>query len=85
MEVKIKKLDDNAVIPFYAKHGDAGMDLTAISIEYDKKYDRYIYHTGLSFEIPEGYVMLLFPRSSNCKTDAYLPNSVGVVDSKLFI
>ena len=31
MKVKIKKLVDNAVIPYYAKPGDAGLDLTAIS------------------------------------------------------
>ena len=81
MNIKIKKLNDNAVIPSYAKNGDMGMDVTAISIEYDKKIDCYIYHTGLAFEIPEGYGMLIFPRSSNRKTNYYLANSVGVLDS----
>jgi dUTP pyrophosphatase len=36
MIVKIKKLHENAVIPFYAKPGDAGLDLTAISESWDK-------------------------------------------------
>lgn len=81
MEVKIKKLSDNAVIPAYAHDTDAGLDLTAVNYEYDREKDCHIYGTGLAFEIPEGYVGLLFPRSSNRKTEAYLSNSVGVVDS----
>ena len=81
MEVKIKKLTDNAVIPAYAKPGDAGADIVATSYEYDAGHDLHIYHTGLAFEVPEGYVMLIFPRSSNTKKDCYLPNSVGVLDS----
>jgi len=39
------------------------------------------YDTGLSMEIPEGYVGLLFPRSSISKTTLSLANSVGVIDS----
>lgn len=81
MDVKIKKLDPNAVIPKYAKPGDAGMDLTAVSCDYDVEHDYYVYGTGLAIEIPEGYVGLLFPRSSNRKTDAYMTNHVGVIDS----
>lgn len=80
MDVKIKKLDPKAVIPKYAKPGDAGMDLTAISCEQDD-YENFVYGTGLAIEIPEGYVGLLFPRSSNRKTDAYMTNHVGVIDS----
>ena len=82
MKVKVKKLNEDAVIPAYAhKDGDRGMDITAISVEYDKDHDRYIYHSGLAFEVPEGYGMLIFPRSSNTKTNAYLGNSVGILDS----
>ena len=80
MDIKIKKLNENAVIPKYAKSGDAGMDLTAISREYDE-FGNVSYGTGLVFEIPDGYVGLLFPRSSNCKQDLVLSNSVGVIDS----
>lgn len=81
MEVKLKKLVENAVIPTYAKPGDAGMDMTAIAYEYDAEKDCHIYKTGIALEIPEGYVGLLFPRSSNRKTNAYMCNHVGVVDS----
>lgn len=69
-----------AVIPTYAKPGDAGMDLIATSINTDN--DDYIeYGTGLAIEIPDGYVGLIFPRSSNSKKDLLLCNSVGVIDS----
>lgn len=81
LNVNIKKLDEKAVIPSYAKPGDAGMDLTAINLTYDEDHDIYIYGTGLAIEIPQGFVGLVFPRSSNRKTDAYMTNHVGVIDS----
>lgn len=81
LKVKIKKLVETAVIPTYAKHGDMGMDLTATSVEYDKEKDCFVYHTGLAFEVPEGYGMLMFPRSSNRKTNSYMTNHVGILDS----
>lgn len=80
MKVKIKKLHENSVIPSYSKNGDAGMDLTAISKHQDGE-GNIVYGTGLAFEIPLGYVGLLFPRSSNAKKDLILSNSVGVLDS----
>lgn len=81
LHIKIKKLDERAVIPSYAhEKGDVGMDLTAIDVEYDVEKDMYIYHTGLAFEGSENFVQYLFPRSSNCKKECYLTNSVGVVD-----
>lgn len=80
LKVKIKKLNENVVIPTYAKNGDAGLDLTATSKEYDEN-GNIVYGTGLSFAIPKGYVGLLFPRSSNANKDLLLSNSVGVLDS----
>lgn len=80
MKVRVMTLTSNAVIPQYAKQGDAGMDLTATSVKTDE-YGNVVYGTGLAMEIPEGYVGLIFPRSSNSKKDLYLTNHVGVVDS----
>lgn len=80
MEVKIKKLCETAVIPSYAKPGDAGMDLVATSRVFDK-YGNVEYGTGLAMEIPEGYVGLIFARSSISKQDLSLANAVGVIDS----
>jgi dUTP pyrophosphatase len=82
MQVKVKKMHAEAVIPSYAKSGDAGLDLTAVSEEWNEDNSMVTYGTGLSIEIPEGYVGLLFPRSSVCKTSLNLSNSVGVIDSK---
>ena len=79
MKVKIKKLHPDAVIPKYAKNGDAGMDLTAVEME--RAWDVITYKTGLAVEIPPGHVGLLFPRSSVYKTSMVLSNCVGVVDS----
>lgn len=80
LQIKISKLVPEAVIPSYSKPGDAGMDLVAVSKEYDKN-GNVSYGTGLAFEIPDGYVGLLFPRSSNSKQDLILSNSVGVIDA----
>lgn len=79
MIIKIKKTHPNAIIPSYATEGDAGMDLTAVG--FTEKGMNVTYHTGLSVEIPPGYVGLLFPRSSIYKKDQMLTNSVGVIDS----
>jgi dUTP pyrophosphatase len=87
MKIKIKRLHKDAVIPKYAKDGDAGLDLVATEAyredvatdEGNYGYDNY--KTGLAFEIPEGHVGLLFPRSSISNTGHILSNSVGVIDS----
>lgn len=79
MNIKIKKLHKDAIIPTYAKIGDAGLDLTAISISYSDNYIEY--GTGLAIEIPEGFGGFIFPRSSVSSYDLNLCNSVGVIDS----
>lgn len=84
LNVKIKKLHENAQIPCYAKNGDAGLDLIALEdpkIELDGRGFILTYRTGLAFEIPEGHVGLIFPRSSIGKKSLSLTNSVGVIDS----
>ena len=80
MKVRIKKLNESAVIPSYAKSGDAGMDLVATRI-INERLDSITYGTDIALEIPEGFVGLVFPRSSIRKTDLILSNSVGVIDS----
>jgi dUTP pyrophosphatase len=79
MKVKIKKLHPDAVIPKYAKKGDAGMDLTAVDVMADG--GTLTYKTGIAIEIPPWHVGLLFPRSSVYKTGQTLTNCVGVIDS----
>jgi dUTP pyrophosphatase len=80
MQVKIKKLSSDAVIPTYAKDGDAGMDLVATSIVSEETF-QITYGLGVAMEIPYGFVGLVFPRSSIRKYDLSLTNCVGVIDS----
>lgn len=84
LEVKVKKLNEKAVLPEYQSNGAAGLDLVATSVKTDlnKMGMMEIIGTGLAFEIPEGHVGLIFPRSSvSTKTTLSLANSVGVIDS----
>ena len=80
LQVAIKKLHPSAMIPSYAKPGDAGLDLTAVRILSNDSY-QVTYGTGLALEIPVDYVGLIFPRSSIRKYELSLTNSVGVIDS----
>lgn len=79
LNIKIKKLHKDAVIPTKAHATDAGCDLYATSCHYDNGL--IIYGTGIAVEIPAGYVGLVFPRSSIANTHLTLSNSVGVIDS----
>ena len=84
MTLKIKRLTEDAILPIRAHKGDAGIDLTCTSITQELNECGQlilVYHTGLAVEIPEGYVGLLFQRSSVCKKSISLTNAVGVIDS----
>lgn len=82
MIVKIKKLHENAQIPF-KKHPieDACFDLIPVSYEYDAKRDRFIYHLGFATEFTSDWEAEIRPRSSNTKTEAYIPNAPGTIDA----
>lgn len=80
MQIKIKKLYKDSVLPTKAHATDAGYDLYAHSKSYDGD-GNVVYGSGVAMEIPQGYVGLVFPRSSNAKKDLLLSNSVGVIDS----
>lgn len=81
MKINIKKIVKEAVIPSYAKEGDAGLDLVATTRLYDEDNNCISYGTGIAIEIPKGFVGLIFPRSSIFKKSLILSNSVGVIDS----
>jgi dUTP pyrophosphatase len=80
VSVKVWREDKSVPLPIYSKEGDACCDVYAKSIEYDADKDRFIIHTGLHFALPDEYEMELRPRSSNTKTDFYMPNSPGTLD-----
>lgn len=84
MNIKVKKLNEKAVLPVKANVTDAGLDLTCIDITTEVGEDAVmslVYHTGIALEIPEGYVGLLFQRSSVSKKSLSLTNAVGVIDA----
>lgn len=73
------------ILPTYGKEGDACMDIYPIFYEYDVDKDRFIYHTGLAFNIGddangEPNEMSLRPRSNLTKSDFYMPNAPGTLD-----
>ena len=79
IRIHFKKLVPEAVEPTKAHDNDAGYDMVAVS---KRTTDQYIqYNTGIAMEIPDGYVGLIYPRSSVTKKDLMLKNSVGVIDA----
>ena len=84
MKVRIKKLDERAVIPTYGTEFSAGADVYAL-LESDLDIpagETVFIKTGIALEIPTGYVGLIYPRSSlSCKNDLAPANKVGVIDS----
>ena len=85
MQIKIKKLHDNAVIPKRATDGSAGMDLYACitSSLTLKKGERVTVPTGISVELPDNnHAIFIFARSGlGIKHGISLSNGVGVIDS----
>ena len=80
IELLIKKIHRNAVIPKYTLDGDAAMDLWAVEIVEETKH-QITYSFGICLEIPKGYAGLLLPRSSVKNYPQRLANSVGLIDS----
>lgn len=83
-KVKIKKLDERAVIPSYGTEFSAGADLYAVLDEdvVIKPGETVFIKTGLSMEIPVGYAGMIFARSGlACKKGLAPANKVGVVDA----
>jgi dUTP pyrophosphatase len=77
--IRFKKLTLLAVDPIKKFNVDAGFDLTAT---WKREEDNYIeYGTDIAFEIPEGMVGLIFPRSSITDKSLMLKNSTGVIDA----
>ena len=84
MIVRIKKIDDRAVVPTYGSEYSAGADLYALLDERTEilPHETKLIHTGISLEIPEGYCGLIFARSSMGAKRGLAPaNKVGVIDA----
>lgn len=70
----------DAILPTRATDGSAGYDLSTVE-EISLMSSESLVRFGWSFEIPPGYVGLLFMRSSYAKKGLSLANAVGVIDS----
>ena len=83
MKVFFKKLVPEAQIRKCKHPGeDACYDLIPVSYTYNPLYDRFEYHLGFATEFSSDWEAEIRPRSSNTKTDAYIPNAPGTIDSK---
>ena len=82
--VKIKKLNDKAIVPTYGSEFSAGADLYSCE-EHDvviASGQTRLIHTGIALEIPQGYVGLIYARSGLATKRGLAPaNKVGVIDS----
>ena len=95
--IKTKKLHENAQIPVFKTTGACAADIYCTELELLDRNREVIdvwdqdfspmnamfvrYKLGLAFEIPDGYGMLLLPRSSIIEKDLDLTNCVGLIDT----
>lgn len=90
IQVKVTRLDPAAKLPVYATDGSGCFDLFAATVDATRRRCEVVTEegyplecaTGLAFEIPPGYVMLVYSRSGHGFNHATrLANCVGVIDS----
>ena len=82
MNIKIKKLRENARIPMYGSDFAAGCDLYSCVSADIMPHETVKIGTGLAMELPEGYFGAIFARSGLATKEGLRPaNCVGVVDS----
>jgi dUTP pyrophosphatase len=74
-------LAEGARQPLRAHPTDAGADLRSVENWKLRPGSKKLFDTGIAVAIPEGFVGLIFNRSSNGKNGIKLANSVGVIDS----
>jgi dUTP pyrophosphatase len=80
LNVKIKRLNEAAVIPKYAREGDSGFDLIATEDVIIEPGETKLIPTGLAFELPPGYEMQIRPRSG-ITLRTKLRVQLGTIDS----
>lgn len=82
MFIKIKKTHEDAVIPTYGTDGAGAFDIYSVTQDALEPGTTAIFHTGLSFEIPPGFALMIYSRSGQgFKWDVKLANATGILDS----
>ncbi len=82
IELPVARLRDNAILPFQAYEGDAGLDLTACERLELPPGERGVVGTGIAIAIPEGWAGLVLPRSGlAAKHGLTLVNAPGLIDA----
>lgn len=81
MKLLIQRINEKAIIPFYAHEGDAGIDLFSVERVLIKPMDRKLVSTGIKIQLPENTEAQVRPRSGLAlKNGITLLNSPGTVD-----
>ena len=66
-------------VPSRSYQTDAGIDLSAMSVE-QKSHGVFLFDSGISIQISDGYYVEIVPRSSIIKTEFHMANSFGIID-----
>lgn len=79
--LKIEKIDEDVLIPFYAHSFDAGMDIRSNEDVIIKPGETKVIKTGFKLSIPKGFEVQIRPRSGlSYNTPLIIPNSPGTID-----
>jgi dUTP pyrophosphatase len=82
VNLRVRRLDDRAVLPRRAHPGDAGLDLHALEERMLAPGERAAIPTGIAVEIPAGHAGLVLPRSGLAlRHGIALVNAPGLIDS----
>lgn len=82
INLKVKKLDPNAIIPTRGSAKASGLDLYALEDTTLEPGQTSIVKTGIAFQIPDGYEIQVRPRSGlSLKTSLMVANAPGTVDA----
>jgi len=80
LNLKIKKIYTEAIVPFKSRKGDAGLDLSSLKNYSIKPSEKILIETGICLEIPDGFVGLIWDRSGLAVKHS-LHCLAGVIDS----
>lgn len=81
MKLFVQRINDDAILPFYAHEGDAGLDLFSVQEVILKPMERKLVSTGIKIQLPKGTEAQVRPRSGLAlKNGITLLNSPGTID-----